>query len=342
MTTALQLQDVRKAFPGVRALDGVDLDVETGELMAILGPSGCGKTTLLRSVAGFERIDTGRIALAGHAVALDGLHLATHRRKIGIVPQEGALFPHLSVAENVGFGLPRRSRGRAGRVEEFLELVGLGGFGRRMPHELSGGQQQRVALARALAPRPALVLLDEPFSALDAALRTELRADVRRVLHEQSMTALLVTHDQSEALSMADRIAVMSAGRVIQTAAPLDLYSHPADPWVATFLGEASWLPGRVVDGELRTGIGPLPVGSGLRNHARALVRPEQVVIGEGGAPATVTAVAFHGHDALLGLVLADGTALQCRLAHTSTLPTEGQDVAVHITGSPLLVEQLV
>ncbi|MFP5416412.1 MAG: ABC transporter ATP-binding protein [Actinomycetes bacterium] len=341
MTTALQLRGVRKSFPGVRALDSVDLDVRAGELMAILGPSGCGKTTLLRAVAGFERIDAGRIALRGHAVALEGLHLPTHRREVGIVPQEGALFPHLSVAENVGFGLPRRSPARAARIEEFLELVGLGGYGRRMPHELSGGQQQRVALARALAPGPALVLLDEPFSALDAALRTELRADVRRVLHEQDMTALLVTHDQSEALSVADRIAVMSAGRVIQTAAPLDLYSHPADPWVATFLGEACWLPGVVVAGELRTRVGPLLVGAGVAEHARALVRPEQVVLAAGGAPATVTDVAFHGHDALLGLALDDGTHLQCRLAHTTTLPLEGERVGVQVTGTPLLVEQL-
>ena len=244
-TTALQLRGVHKSYPGVQALDSIDLDVLPGELLAVLGPSGCGKTTLLRSVAGFERIDSGRISLNGHIVALEGLHLPTHRREVGIVPQDGSLFPHLSVAENVGFGLARRSPARAAKIEEFLELVGLAGYGRRMPHELSGGQQQRVALARALAPGPALVLLDEPFSALDAALRTELRADVRRVLHERNMTALLVTHDQSEALSVADRIAVMSSGRVVQTASPLELYSHPADPWVATFLGDACWLSGR-------------------------------------------------------------------------------------------------
>ena len=341
MTTALQLRGVRKSYPGVRALESVDLDVEAGEVLAILGPSGCGKTTLLRSVAGFERIDAGRISLNGHAVALDGLHLPTHRREVGIVPQEGALFPHLSVADNVGFGLPRRSPARAARIEEFLDLVGLAGLGRRMPHELSGGQQQRVALARALAPGPALVLLDEPFSALDAALRTELRADVRRVLHERDMTALLVTHDQSEALSVADRVAVMSAGRVIQTATPLDLYAHPATPWVATFLGEACWLAGDAEGGELSTGLGPLAVGAGVRGRARALVRPEQVVVAPGGAPATVTAVAFHGHDALLGLTLADGTPLQCRLAHTTTLPREGDRVGVRVTGRPLLVEQV-
>ena len=339
MTTALQVRGVRKSFPGVQALDSVDLDVRAGELVALLGPSGCGKTTLLRSVAGFERIDSGRIALNGHVVALEGLHLPTHRREVGIVPQEGALFPHLRVAENVGFGLARRSPARAARIEEFLELVGLAGYGRRMPHELSGGQQQRVALARALAPGPALVLLDEPFSALDAGLRTELRADVRRVLHEQNMTALLVTHDQSEALSVADRIAVMSSGRVVQTASPLELYSHPADPWVATFLGEAWWLPGRVEGGQLRTSIGPLPVGGGLGPRARALVRPEQVVLASDGTPALVTDVAFHGHDALLGLRLADGTPLQCRLAHSTTLPREGENVGVRVTGEPLLVE---
>ena len=206
----LTLRAVAKAFGRTQALAGLDLSVSFGALVAVLGPSGCGKTTMLRCIAGFERIDSGEITLDGRLVAGGRVHVPAHRRRVAVVPQEGALFPHLSVGDNVAYGLDRTAR-RSGRVAEVLALVGLAGFEQRMPHELSGGQQQRVAVARALAPRPPLVLLDEPFSALDASLRIEVRADVREALRADNATAILVTHDQDEALSTADQVTVMRA-----------------------------------------------------------------------------------------------------------------------------------
>lgn len=337
--TALSLRRVSKAFGGVRALDGVDLDVYRGEFLAVLGPSGCGKTTLLRSIAGFERIDAGRITLNHHVVALDALHLPTHRRGIGVVPQEGALFPHLSVADNVGFGLPGRRRAKAGIVADYLALVGLAGLGSRMPHELSGGQQQRVALARALAPEPEVVLLDEPFSALDAGLRADLRDDVRRVLAEQGVTAILVTHDQGEALSMADRVAVMASGRVVQVGTPVDLYTRPANTWVAGFVGEACWLDAEASGAVAVTALGAVALASDAAGPVRVLVRPEQITLDAHGAPARVDRVAFHGHDALVWLRLADGHPVLLRLADPVLLPGAGDVVGLSVRGSGLICE---
>ncbi|WP_238695214.1 ABC transporter ATP-binding protein [Ornithinimicrobium flavum] len=347
-TPAVEIVGVGKAFGPVTALSQVDLTLEEGDFLAVLGPSGCGKTTLLRCMAGFERIDAGRIALGGRAVALPGIHLPPHRRHVAVVPQEGALFPHLSVAENVGFGLSRRSRGRARRIEESLELVGLAGLSARMPHELSGGQQQRVALARALAPRPPLVLLDEPFSALDASLRVELRHDVRAALREAGATAILVTHDQGEALSMADRVAVMRDGEIRQVGTPVEVYGSPVDAWVATFVGEADLvdLPvggwGSEDDEVASTPLGPVRVvrpASG-RDCTRLVVRPEQVLLEEvaqvgrgadGPGHGVVTAVDFHGHDALVTVELADGTAVHARTgAHP---PAVGTPVHARIVG---------
>ncbi|MDT0571460.1 ABC transporter ATP-binding protein [Streptomyces sp. DSM 3412] len=299
---------------GDPVLRGLRLTVPAGALAAVLGPSGCGKTTLLRIVAGFLRADAGTIRLGGRVLTGPGVHLPPERRRIGIVPQEGALFPHLSVARNVAFGLTGLARGeRRHRTEELLELVGLAGYGDRMPHELSGGQQQRVALARALAPRPRLVLLDEPFNALDSALRAGVRADVRAALRATGATALLVTHDQQEALSTADLVAVVRDGRVAQCDTPQDLYRRPADPWVARFVGEAVVLPATVNgDGTARTVLGAVPLAAppqGLR-AGTLLLRPEQLVLtgpaAEGAARGTVTDVRFHGHDAMV-TVAVDG-----------------------------------
>ncbi|MEU9103497.1 ABC transporter ATP-binding protein [Streptomyces xanthophaeus] len=312
--TDLQIAGLAKAY-GLGAapvLDGLDLTVPGGALTAVLGPSGCGKTTLLRIIAGFLRADAGTVTLDGRALSGPGVHLPPERRRIGIVPQEGALFPHLSVARNVAFGLTALDRAaRHRRTEEMLELVGLAGYGDRMPHELSGGQQQRIALARALAPQPALVLLDEPFNALDAALRTGVRADVRAALRATGATALLVTHDQQEALSTADLVAVVRDGRVAQCATPHEVYSRPADPWVAAFVGDAVLVTGTADQDVAATALGRIPLTERLRGvrEGVVLLRPEQLRLTDpGGAEAsgTVTDVRFYGHDAMV-TVAVDG-----------------------------------
>jgi iron(III) transport system ATP-binding protein len=305
----LVISGLDKSFGGVRVLRGIDLLVPTGKLAAVLGPSGCGKTTLLRVVAGFESADHGTILIDGIQVAGPHLHVPPERRRVGVVPQEGALFPHLTVAGNVGFGLSRIQR-RAGRIDELLALVGLGGFGQRMPNELSGGQQQRVALARALAPEPALVLLDEPFSALDTGLRAAVRDDVRSALRTAGATAVLVTHDQEEALSMADLVAVMWDGRIAQAAPPGELYTTPADIEVATFVGDAVVLEAVATAAGVDSPLGRLHLqDAAARGPGRIVVRPEQVVLeqpdGEGAIVGTVVGTVFYGHDALVRLSVA-------------------------------------
>ncbi|AXE24125.1 ABC transporter ATP-binding protein [Streptomyces globosus] len=304
--TDVQITGVSKSYgPDAPVLRGLDLTVPAGTLAALLGPSGCGKTTLLRIVAGFLRADAGTVTVGGRTLSGPGVHLPPERRRIGIVPQEGALFPHLSVARNVAFGLTGHDRAaRRGRTEEMLELVGLGGHGDRMPHELSGGQQQRIALARALAPEPALVLLDEPFNALDSALRAGVRADVRAALRATGATALLVTHDQQEALSTADLVAVVREGRVAQCDTPQEVYRRPADPWVARFVGDAVLIPGTTDHGTATTVLGRLPLASppAGRSEGTVLLRPEQLQL-TGTATAaqgTVTDVTFYGHDAMV------------------------------------------
>ncbi len=286
--TGVAVSGLAKSFGSRRVLEHVDLTVPDGSLTAVLGPSGSGKTTLLRILAGFERPGSGRVALGGETVEAPGTFVAPERRQIGYVPQDAALFPHLSVSANVGFGLARSARGR-GREDELLALVGLDGEGRRFPHQLSGGQQQRVALARALARRPRLVLLDEPFSSLDAGLRADVRADVQRVLREQGATAVLVTHDQDEALSLADQVAVLRGGRIAQAGSPEDLYMRPADPELATFVGDANLLPGTVRNGRVATALGAIELASGQPSLGEgtsvvALLRPEHVEVTEVGA----------------------------------------------------------
>jgi iron(III) transport system ATP-binding protein len=319
-----------KSFGRTAALSCVDLTVQSGSLTAVLGPSGCGKTTLLRCVAGFESCDAGDIIIAGRSVAT----MPPHRRRVGIVPQEGALFPHLSVFDNVAYGLDRTGR-RNGRVEAVLALVGLEGLAGRMPHQLSGGQQQRVAVARALAPRPPIVLLDEPFSALDAALRADLRRDVRDALRADGATAVLVTHDQNEALSMADDVAVMRDGRIVQGGPPADVYRQPTDPWVAAFVGESVWLTATIDGTTAKTALGSIPV-VGEPGGARILLRPEQINVSESDIDHRPSAVVvrqdFFGHDALLGLQLSDGTEITARTTGP-TAPPVGTVVAVGVDG---------
>ena len=325
-----------KAFGDLEVLRGVDLDVPSGALAAVLGPSGCGKTTLLRVLAGFERAASGTVSLGGRPLAGPGLHVPTERRRIAVVPQEGALFPHLSVADNVAFGLPRRAH-RRDKVGELLELVGLQGYQNRMPSELSGGQQQRVALARALAPEPQVVLLDEPFSALDAGLRASVRADVRAALRATGATAVLVTHDQEEALSTADVVAVMRDGVVVQAGTPEQVYRMPHDLDVARFVGEAVIIPGTVRNGVMWTALGSLPVTRAVTDGVgTAVLRPEQVILvreGE-GLPARVLDTVFYGHDANVMLeVSCPGDVRLPVMCRTQGDLPEGDRVGVRIVG---------
>jgi iron(III) transport system ATP-binding protein len=333
---------LHKAFGAHPVLAGVDLEVPAGAFTAILGSSGSGKTTLLRLLAGFERADAGVITIGSRAVDGPGASFVPpERRRIGYVPQEGALFPHLTVGANVGFGLAARER-RGQRVGELLEAVGLGGLGDRYPHQLSGGQQQRVALARALAIRPEVVLLDEPFAALDAHMRASVRADVQRICRAAGTTALLVTHDQDEALSMADRIAVLRDGRIVQYAAPQDLYSRPADAALARFIGDANLLEGRLTGSAppgddaamaVDTILGRLPVSGDVSPGSAdvtVLVRPEQIEIVAGPRPGPhdglsgrVVACEYYGHDAVVR-VLPEGR-------------DDGHDVIVRTSGGPQL-----
>jgi iron(III) transport system ATP-binding protein len=306
--TQLAATDLHKAFGPQAVLTGIDLIVPEGSLTAILGPSGSGKTTLLRVLAGFERSDRGVITL-GDRVVEDGRHyLPPEERGIGYVPQEGALFPHLTVAKNIAFGLSRGQR-RDGRIARLAEMVGLADMTERYPHQLSGGQQQRVALARALAIEPEVILLDEPFSSLDAGLRASVRADVQRVLREAGTTAVLVTHDQDEALSMADVVAVIRGGRIGQTGTPQELYEHPVDPAMAEFLGDANLIHGSVDNAVASTALGSFALRPGSVPRSRptaavVMVRPEQVEISLGhtvdGLSARVIVSQFHGHDTVM------------------------------------------
>ncbi|HTW27386.1 MAG TPA: ABC transporter ATP-binding protein [Acetobacteraceae bacterium] len=334
----LRIDGLRKAFGGQVILRDVSLAVSSGELVAILGASGSGKTTLLRLICGFERADAGTIAIDGRIVSGPGVHLPAERRQVGYVAQEGALFPHLSVADNITFGLPRRLRRARHRVEELLALVGLpAGFADRPPQALSGGEQQRVALARALAPAPKLVLLDEPFSALDAALRIETREAVAAALSGSGATALLVTHDQGEALSMGHEVAVLRDGALVQVADPVTLYRRPGDPELARFVGEAVLLPGRAAAGRVTCVLGELPLAAPVAPGAvEVLVRPEQIRLGHdaAGRRARVTDVTFYGHDASVRLLLlgAEPQTLIARVAgHVS--PPPGTEVAVSVEG---------
>ena len=336
---ALRTLQLTKRFGEIVAVDGVDLDVRRGEFLGVLGPSGCGKTTLLRLVAGFERPDGGGVEIDGRAVAGPRRYLPPEERRIGMVFQESALFPHLDVAGNIGFGLARR--GREERVAELVALVGLAGLQRRMPHELSGGQQQRVALARALAPDPALILLDEPFSSLDATLRSQLRGEVREILRTAGATTLFVTHDQAEALEISDRVAVMRAGRIEQISTPDELYLRPINRFVAGFVGEANLVPGEIRHGEVQTLVGRF---RGAAQHladgslAEVLLRPEQLHmlpvdrLATPPRPETVLRIVrrvFHGSEVHHVLLSPAGLELEAATSSSATLEV-GTEVIAH------------
>jgi iron(III) transport system ATP-binding protein len=333
----LRLSDISKTFGATQALCGADLEVRRGEIVALCGPTGCGKTTALRVLAGFERPDAGRVEIDGRLVAGDGAWVAPDRRRVGMVFQDYALFPHLDVAANVGFGVPRGER--PGRVDELLELVGLADLGNRFPDELSGGQQQRVALARALAPRPAVVLLDEPWGAIDPLLRGTLRDDVVRILREAGVTALLVTHDREDAFSVADRIALMRDGRIVQSGVPEQLYFAPADRWCAEFAGAANMVHGRRDGAKVVTSLGSFPaLQAGAAGDVDVLVRPELVGLEpDGGGHAEIVERTFLGHDVLYRVRMADGTDLWSQRPSNEQVPL-GARVKVCVYDGPVVV----
>ena len=322
--TAVTVRGLRRVFGDVVAVDDIDLDVLPGEMLTVLGPSGCGKTTVLRLIAGLDRPDIGSIEIGGRRVAGSGASVPPERRRVGMVFQDVALFPHLSVRDNIGYGL-RHDPDREVRIGELLERFDLPDAGHRMPHHLSGGMQQRVAVARALAPRPDVVLLDEPFSSLDAALRTQLRGDVREILRAAGTAAVFVTHDQDEALTLGDRMAVMVRGRVEQVAPPEVVYGEPATPFVATFVGTTNLVHGEAQDGIAVTRFGAVRLvgrGSGIATKGLVVLRPEHLDVSEapdGPADAGAWRVLrrrFSGTEILYEVAAADGARLWVEAGH--------------------------
>jgi iron(III) transport system ATP-binding protein len=306
------MERVWKTYPGSdhAAVAALTIDVRAREVLALLGPSGCGKTTALRLLAGLERPDGGSITIAGRKVAGEGTWVAPEKRSAGMVFQDYALFPHMDVRRNVAYGLQRvRGEERAERLRQVLDLTGLVEYSKRYPHELSGGQQQRVAIARAIAPRPAVVLLDEPFSNLDVTMRERVRSEVLGILRAAGTSVILVTHDQDEAFVAAERIAVMSSGEVHQVGTAEELYFRPATRFVAGFVGIANFLPGESKGGVIETELGSF--GRDHKADADVLLRPEQMEIADVGAPATVVDREFHGHDWLYVLRLGSGREIR-------------------------------
>jgi iron(III) transport system ATP-binding protein len=325
---AIETESVTVSYDGVSAVADAGLSVREGELLALLGPSGSGKTTLLRAIAGFERPDSGTIRIAGREVVGPGTWVEPEHRRVGMVFQHGALFPHLTAAANVAFGATRERSG------ELLELVGLAHRARAFPHELSGGERQRVALARALAADPAVVLLDEPFASLDPALRESLRGEIADILRSAGATALLVTHDQAEALSLADRVAVMRAGSIEQIGAPDDVYLRPRSRWVAEFVGEADILPGTASGGIVQCELGPFPAATELDGAVEVVVRPEHVRLEpsrpDGQGVAIVLDQSSYGHDHVTRVRLPSGRVLRSRRLGFATWP-DGSAVQVAV-----------
>ncbi len=326
MHYTLECEHISKSFGPVTALQDVSLRARSGSLTALLGPSGCGKTTLLRLVAGFDQPDGGTIRINGQSVASRDFTLPPEKRRVGMVFQEYALFQHMTVEQNIAFGLRGDQPEKTQRVAEMLALVGLPGYERRMPHELSGGQQQRVALARALAPQPAILLLDEPFSNLDTALRTQVRTEIKSILRTNGTTCIFVTHDQEEALSLADEVAIMLDGHIRQMAPPHQLYHHPVDQAVAAFVGESNFLPGHASGTTAECVLGQVPLQQPASGPVELLIRPEnlrlenlrlethQPAAANGAAQGQVIWQEFYGHDQRIGIRLHNDLQLIARL----------------------------
>ena len=331
---ALECHGLTKGFGDVRAIDGLDLTVLPGQVVALLGPSGCGKTTALRLIAGFEQPDAGTITVGGRLASQPGRSLPPEQRKVGMVFQEGALFPHLTVAQNIAYGLPR-GNGRNDRVNEVLALVGMDNLSQRMPHELSGGQQQRVALARALAPRPEILLMDEPFSNLDPSLREQVRKDVLEILKKGNITAVFVTHDQEEALFIGDSIAVMNQGSIEQSGSPECIFHDPATRFVAQFFGMVDFIPAWRDGASLRTEVGSVVWPETVESidpesdHIESLDEQLEVMVradclncypasdGQG----RIIDREFRGAFYLYRVSLRSGHSVRCLLSHIDALP---------------------
>ncbi len=349
--TTLEISDLSVTLGNTQVLKGLSFTVKSGEFAAILGPSGCGKTTLLRAIAGLVRPDSGAIRFDQKLVSVSSLVLPAHKRNVGYLPQEAGLFPHFTVAENVGFGLIKNhkkmnSQERNERIEEMLELVGLTGFSARKPHQLSGGQQTRVALARALAIKPSIVLLDEPFSNLDYALRVDVSEEVIALLKRTRTTSVMVTHDREEALVSADIIALMSQGRIVQSGSPQDIYMSPQSAEVAQSTGDIVQIPAeRLSDGTI---ISPLhPSGDSASNHGEIgalLIRPEEIRVLDaqthGARPrAVISRIKYYGHDAMLELTLEGAADWQQRQGNLLVARVAGP--VHHAVGAAVSLEHL-
>ena len=344
MSALLQVSNILVAYDGTRVVNDLSLHLNKGEFGCLLGPSGCGKTTLLRAIAGFEPVANGRIEINGVCMSSVGSTLAPEQRRVGMAFQDNALFPHLNVEGNIDFGI-RALLGveRRARINEMLDMMGLQGLGGRYVHELSGGQQQRVALARALAPRPALMLLDEPFSSLDADLRVRLAREVRQILRELQITGLLVTHDQNEAFALADYVGVMRDGELLQWDSAYNLYHEPGDRFVANFVGQGVFLRGTLVDADaVQTELGQLHGNRAYQLRAGqavdVLLRPDDIVRDPSSEiRATVRGRAFKGADILYSLVLASGTTI------LSLFPSHhyhgiGEQVGIRVAADHLII----
>jgi iron(III) transport system ATP-binding protein len=326
---------ISKQFDGVPVLRRVSLPVASASMVALLGPSGCGKTTLLRIIAGLETPDEGEVLIRGELLTGPGVHVPPERRRVGMVFQDWALFPHMSVAKNVGYGL-ERGVDSSRRVHEALALVGLEGLGDRQPGTLSGGQQQRVALARALAPEPTVLLLDEPFSNLDTALRVQVRGEVHELLVGLDITTVFVTHDQEEAFILGDAVAVMNEGLIVQQATPAELYRRPASPWVAEFVGDANLVAGSAGGRVAETPLGQVPLTVRAEGSVDVLLRPEELRVRPGGA-AEVELIEYYGHDTVYVIRLADGPRIRARIGSAPEF-ARGDGVTVSYAGGPTVV----
>ena len=337
MNPVLNLKEVSIAYGNNVVVNDVSLQLQKGEIGCFLGPSGCGKTTLLRAIAGFEPVKQGEILLDNTAVSSSNQHLAPEKRNIGMVFQDFALFPHLSVADNIAFGIRHLKRvEQQKRIQQLLDMVSLGDYGKRYPHELSGGQQQRIALIRALAPKPSLLLLDEPFSSMDVELRAELSTEVRDIIKHENITAILVTHDQNEAFIVADSIGVMKQGRLRQWANGYQLSHQPADAFVADFVGQGVFFDGEVInDEEIKTDLttvkGKVPEGCLADCKVHVFIRPDDIII-DGKAPlkAIVIGREFQGANYMYRLKLANGSELLTQ-EHSHHQHEVGDEVGVSL-----------